>query len=77
MTKKIAVLMGGWSAERDVSLASGAAVVKALTQSRMSSLTRFMAVLAKTAAFRAFSKPWACPTPIPAFLPRPSPWTSR
>ena len=33
MTKKIAVLMGGWSVERDVSLASGAAVVKALTQS--------------------------------------------
>jgi len=36
MTKKaktIAVLMGGWSAERDVSLASGAAVANALTQS--------------------------------------------
>lgn len=30
MPKKIAVLMGGWSAEREVSLASGKAVVKAL-----------------------------------------------
>ena len=30
MTKQIAVLMGGWSAERDVSLVSGAACVKAL-----------------------------------------------
>jgi len=32
MTKKIAVLMGGWSAEREVSLVSGAAVAKALKQ---------------------------------------------
>ena len=30
MTKHVAVLMGGWSAEREVSLVSGAAVVKAL-----------------------------------------------
>jgi len=30
MTRHIAVLMGGWSAEREVSLVSGAAVVKAL-----------------------------------------------
>ncbi len=30
MTKQIAVLMGGWSAERDVSLVSGATCVKAL-----------------------------------------------
>ena len=30
MTKQVAVLMGGWSAERDVSLVSGAACVKAL-----------------------------------------------
>lgn len=30
MTKQIAVLMGGWSAERDVSLVSGAACAKAL-----------------------------------------------
>jgi len=30
MTKHVAVLMGGWSAEREVSLNSGAAVVKAL-----------------------------------------------
>ncbi|MCW9033956.1 MAG: D-alanine--D-alanine ligase [Alphaproteobacteria bacterium] len=30
MSKHVAVLMGGWSAEREVSLVSGAAVVKAL-----------------------------------------------
>ena len=30
--KKVAVLMGGWSAEREVSLVSGGAVCKALTQ---------------------------------------------
>ena len=30
MSKRVAVLMGGWSAEREVSLVSGAAVVKAL-----------------------------------------------
>ena len=30
MTKKVAVLMGGWSAEREVSLVSGAACAKAL-----------------------------------------------
>lgn len=30
MTQHVAVLMGGWSAEREVSLVSGAAVVKAL-----------------------------------------------
>lgn len=30
MTKRVAVLMGGWSAEREVSLVSGAAVTKAL-----------------------------------------------
>ncbi|MDE0994862.1 MAG: D-alanine--D-alanine ligase, partial [Rhodospirillales bacterium] len=30
MTKHIAVLMGGWSAEREVSLMSGAAVIRAL-----------------------------------------------
>jgi len=30
MTKQVAVLMGGWSAEREVSLVSGAACVKAL-----------------------------------------------
>lgn len=30
MTKQVAVLMGGWSAERDVSLVSGAACAKAL-----------------------------------------------
>ncbi len=32
-TKHVAVLMGGWSAEREVSLVSGAAVSKALKQS--------------------------------------------
>lgn len=32
MSKSVAVLMGGWSAEREVSLVSGAAVVKALQQ---------------------------------------------
>jgi len=30
MTKKVAVLMGGWSAEREVSLVSGAACAQAL-----------------------------------------------
>ena len=30
MTKHVAVLMGGWSAEREVSLVTGAASVKAL-----------------------------------------------
>ncbi len=30
MTKHVAVLMGGWSAEREVSLVSGAAVAKSL-----------------------------------------------
>ncbi len=33
MTEHIAVLMGGWSAEREVSLATGAAVVKVLKDS--------------------------------------------
>ncbi|MEK9751658.1 MAG: D-alanine--D-alanine ligase [Rhodospirillaceae bacterium] len=33
MTKHVAVLMGGWSAEREVSLVSGAACVKVLKQS--------------------------------------------
>jgi D-alanine-D-alanine ligase len=32
MTRHVAVLMGGWSAEREVSLASGAACAKALKQ---------------------------------------------
>src|SRR6202163_850820 len=32
MSKHIAVLMGGWSAERDVSLRSGAACAEALTR---------------------------------------------
>ncbi len=32
MTKHVAVLMGGWNAEREVSLVSGAAVVKALRE---------------------------------------------
>lgn len=32
MTKHVAVLMGGWSAEREVSLVSGAAVTKALQE---------------------------------------------
>ncbi len=30
MTMRVAVLMGGWSAEREVSLVSGAAVTEAL-----------------------------------------------
>jgi D-alanine-D-alanine ligase len=30
MNKHVAVLMGGWSAEREVSLVSGAAVAKSL-----------------------------------------------
>ena len=30
MSRHVAVLMGGWSAEREVSLVSGAAVAKAL-----------------------------------------------
>ena len=32
MTKSVAVLLGGWSAEREVSLVSGAGVVKALQE---------------------------------------------
>ena len=32
MTKHIGVLMGGWSAEREVSLVSGAAVAKSLAE---------------------------------------------
>ena len=32
MSKHVAVLMGGWSAEREVSLVSGAAVVEALQE---------------------------------------------
>lgn len=32
MTKQVAVLMGGWSSEREVSLVSGAAVTKALAE---------------------------------------------
>jgi D-alanine-D-alanine ligase len=36
MTKQVAVLMGGWSAEREVSLNSGAAVVNALRELGMS-----------------------------------------
>ncbi|MEX2311302.1 MAG: D-alanine--D-alanine ligase, partial [Rhodospirillales bacterium] len=32
MTRHVAVLMGGWSAEREVSLATGAACVKALRE---------------------------------------------
>jgi D-alanine-D-alanine ligase len=32
MTKRVAVLMGGWSSEREVSLVSGAAVAKALDE---------------------------------------------
>jgi len=32
MTKHIGVLMGGWSAEREISLVSGAAVAKSLTE---------------------------------------------
>ena len=32
MAKHVAVLMGGWSAERDVSLRSGAACAAALTR---------------------------------------------
>jgi D-alanine-D-alanine ligase len=35
MTRHVAVLMGGWSAEREVSLVSGAAVVKALGEAGM------------------------------------------
>ncbi|MBT3307792.1 MAG: D-alanine--D-alanine ligase, partial [Alphaproteobacteria bacterium] len=36
MTRNVAVLMGGWSAEREVSLVSGAAVVQALGDAGMS-----------------------------------------
>lgn len=36
MTKQVAVLMGGWSAERDVSLVSGAACAKALQRAGFS-----------------------------------------
>ena len=36
MTKQVAVLMGGWSAERDVSLVSGAACVEALKRAGFS-----------------------------------------
>jgi D-alanine-D-alanine ligase len=32
MTKRVAVLMGGWSSEREISLVSGAAVAKALDE---------------------------------------------
>jgi D-alanine-D-alanine ligase len=32
MSKHVAVLMGGWSSEREVSLVSGAAVAKALVE---------------------------------------------
>ena len=32
MSKRVAVLMGGWSAEREVSLVSGAAVTEGLRQ---------------------------------------------
>ncbi|MCH8237220.1 MAG: D-alanine--D-alanine ligase [Proteobacteria bacterium] len=35
MTKHVAVLMGGWSAEREVSLVSGAAVAKSLAEAGM------------------------------------------
>jgi D-alanine-D-alanine ligase len=35
MTRHVAVLMGGWSAEREVSLVSGAAVVQALGEAGM------------------------------------------
>ena len=35
MTKHVAVLMGGWSAEREVSLVSGAAVAKSLADAGM------------------------------------------
>jgi len=35
MSKQVAVLMGGWSAEREVSLVSGAAVSKSLTDAGM------------------------------------------
>ena len=33
MTKRVAILMGGWSAEREVSLVSGAAVSNSLKKS--------------------------------------------
>ena len=33
MTKHVTVLMGGWSAEREISMVSGAAVAKSLTSS--------------------------------------------
>jgi len=39
MTRKIAVLMGGWSAEREVSLVSGAAVANALKEAGFSVTT--------------------------------------
>ncbi|MEK9672812.1 MAG: D-alanine--D-alanine ligase [Rhodospirillaceae bacterium] len=39
MTQQVAVLMGGWSAEREVSLVSGAACAKALTEAGYSVTT--------------------------------------
>ena len=35
MSKQVAVLMGGWSSEREVSLVSGAAVSKSLSDAGM------------------------------------------
>ena len=39
MTQKVAVLMGGWSAEREVSLVSGAEVANALGEAGMNVTT--------------------------------------
>jgi D-alanine-D-alanine ligase-like ATP-grasp enzyme len=88
MTKPhVAVLMGGWSAEREVSLNSGAACADALESlgyrvtridvGRTSPSTSRMAGPARTGRWPASWRSGAFPIPIPASWPRRSPWTRR
>ena len=59
---KVAVLMGGASAEREVSLMSGQGVLQALPAASLPCT----AASVKTARCRARWKCWACPTPARA-----------
>ncbi len=84
LMKRVAVIYGGWSSERDVSLTSGKQMANAARRAGYDVVeidaSRDLATQLTDAkpmvASRAHWKCWASPTPIPACLPRPLPWTS-
>jgi len=63
MSKHVAVLMGGWSAEREISLRSGQACADAAERAgfRVSRLDVTREVAASLRALRPFARRWVAP----------------